>query len=127
MSRRTWLVSVSIVGHLAIGVGLFASGIWKLEKLESDSRLAGIGVMTFAQAGGGGPADLPEPKFEKKKKPETEKKVVDKNVQWDRRVDADVKPKTAAIDETGGTGGSEGPGKGPGIGPGEGEGPAGGV
>ena len=58
MSRRTVLVSVSIVGHLAIGIGLFASGVWKLEKLESDARAPAIGMMTPA-LGGGGQQDLP--------------------------------------------------------------------
>ena len=62
MSRK-WLVSVSIVGHLAVGVGLFASGIWKLEKLESDHRMASIGMMVPSLASGGGQQDLPEHKF----------------------------------------------------------------
>jgi TonB family protein len=116
MSRRTWLVSVSIVGHVAIGVGLFASGIWKLERLESDNRLAGIGVMTPSQSMGGSPADLPEPKF--KKKEQTEKKIV-KDVQWEKRV---AKDDSKAKNETkGGTGNGEGDGKGDDKGPGDGK------
>jgi TonB family protein len=114
MSRRTWLVSVSIVGHLAIGVGLFASGIWKLEKLESDHRMAGIGIMVPTMASGG-QQDLPEHKFVKKEK--AEKKVV-KDVQWDKRVETDDKPKVVATAEIG-DGEGDGPGKGPGKGPGD--------
>src|SRR5687767_4340389 len=113
MSRRTWLVSVSIVGHLAIGIGLFASGVWKLERLESDHRIAAIGVMTQTQAGGGSP-DLPEPKFEKKKR-EEEKKVV-KDVQWDKRVEKSEEKKSV---EKSGDGEGEGPGEGKEKGPGK--------
>ena len=64
--RRTTLVTVSIAGHFAVALGLYAAGIWKIERLESDHRLAGIGVMTPTQAAGGSPADLPAPKFVKK-------------------------------------------------------------
>lgn len=115
MSRRTWLVSVSIVGHLAIGVGLFASGIWELERLESDHRIAAIGVMTQSQAGGGGPGDLPEQKLEKKKKEQEPEKKIVKDVQWD------PKAKKPEVEEksTTGTGGGEGDEVGPGkdVGP----------
>lgn len=115
MSRRTWLVSVSVVGHLAVAFGLWASGVWKIEKLDSDYRMAGIGIMTPIMASGGGPQDLPAQKFLKKEK--TEKTVV-KNVQWDKRVDVEDKPKASATtsDEPGD---GEGPGKGPGKGPGD--------
>jgi TonB family protein len=115
MSRK-WLVSVSIVGHLAVGVGLFASGVWELEKLESDHRMAGIGIMV-PTASGGGQQDLPEHKFVKKEK--AEKKVV-KDVQWDKRVDRDDKPKVAETKaEEPGDGEGEGPGIGSGKGPGD--------
>lgn len=114
MSRRTWLVSVSIVGHLAIGVGLFASGIWKLERLESDHRIAAIGVMTQSQAGGGGPGDLPEPKLEKKRREkdqEVEKKIV-KDVQWDPKTKKpEVEEKKSTAPGGGGEGDEVGPGK----------------
>ena len=113
MSRRTWLVSVSIVGHLAVGIGLFASGVWKLEKLESDNRLAGIGVMTPTLASGGNPGALPEHTFKKKEK--VEKKVV-KGVQWDKKNVVDDKPKIA---QTEGEGEGEGVGKGNGKAPGD--------
>jgi TonB family protein len=119
MSRRTWLISVSVVGHLAVGVGLFASGVWKIEKLDSDSRMASIGIMTPVMASGGGPQDLPAPNFVKKEK--TEKKVVT-NVQWDKRVEDD-KAKDKKLSESGEEPGEgEGPGKGKGKGPGDQEG-----
>lgn len=115
MSRRTVLVSVSIVGHLAIGFGLFASGIWKLEKLDSDYRLAGIGVMVPPVAAGGSPEALPEAKFVKK--PPQDKRIA-KNVQWDKRVEPND-PKPAAT--TGEPGNGLGTGTGESIGPGDGD------
>ena len=111
MSRRTWLVSVSIVGHLAVGVGLFASGIWKLEKLDNDSRMAGIGIMTPMMSSGGSPADLPAPKFQKKEKQD---KKIAKNVQWDKRVERADKPAISETSDEPGNG--EGKGKGPNTG-----------
>ncbi|MDQ3368633.1 MAG: TonB family protein [Myxococcota bacterium] len=76
MSRRTWLVSASIAAHLAVGVGMFATGVWRLERLESDHRLAGIAVMA-PPAPSGSPAELPAPQF----KPKQQRKVVKEPVQ----------------------------------------------
>lgn len=107
MSRRTWLVSFSIIGNVGLGVGLWVSGMWKLERLESDRRLANIGVMTPSFASGGSP-ELPEVKFQKKQ-PKVEKKIV-KNVQWDKRV-VKEEPKLEAKTPGGGGDGPIGPGK----------------
>ena len=115
MSRRTVLVLVSILAHIGIGVGLFASGIWKLERLESDHRMAAIGVMTPSQLVGGSPAALPEPKLAKK----IVEKTVVKNVQWDRRVETKEQAKVAST-APGGDGDGDGDGDGPGKGPGRG-------
>jgi TonB family protein len=113
--RRTTLVTVSIVGHLAIGIGLYASGAWKLEKLEHDFKAPGIGIMTPSM-GGGGQQDLPKHEFKKKEK--VEKKIA-KDVQWDKRVETDKATAKVASEEPG-DGEGEGPGKGPGPGgPGE--------
>jgi TonB family protein len=113
MPRRTTLVTVSIVGHLAIGIGLFASGVWKLEKLDADIRTPPIGMMTPV-LGGGGQQDLPKHEFKKKER--LEKKVV-KDVQWDKHVVADKPQKK--LSETGEVGEGEGPGIGKGKGPGD--------
>jgi TonB family protein len=107
MPRRTWLVSVSIIGHVGLGVGLWVSGMWKLERLESDRRLANIGVMTPSLASGGSP-DLPEVKFQKKQ-PKVEKKIA-KNVQWDKRVVKEESKLESKVPGGGGDG-PEGPGK----------------
>lgn len=112
MPRRTALVTVSIAGHFAIGIGLFASGIWKLERLENDTRTAAIGIMTPVM-GGGGNEDRPKQEFKKKER--VEKKIA-KDVQWDKRVETD-KPVKALSDGESGNG--EGPSTGDGDGPGD--------
>jgi TonB family protein len=50
MSQR-WLIAVSGVAHLAIGVGLFVSGVWHLERVHADPVKHAISV----------PLSLPEP------------------------------------------------------------------
>jgi cysteine-rich repeat protein len=37
MSRR-WLIAVSLVAHLAVAVGLFISGVWRIERVRADGR-----------------------------------------------------------------------------------------
>ncbi|HLL24922.1 MAG TPA: energy transducer TonB [Kofleriaceae bacterium] len=115
--RRTTLVTVSIAGHFAVGIGLFATGVWKLERLEADRRVASIGIMIPTESAGGSPA-APAQTLEKKK----EKKRVAKNVQWDKTVERDDTP---VARETGGDGAGDGPGTGDDVGAGT-NGPPGG-
>lgn len=35
LMSRSWLIGVSVVVHAAVGVGLFASGVWKIEQVEA--------------------------------------------------------------------------------------------
>ena len=114
MSRRTVLVLVSILAHVGVGVGIFASGIWELERLESDYRMAAIGVMTPSQVAGGSPAAMPKPELQKKTI--VEKKIV-KNVQWEKRIDTNEQAKavaTTAGDDGNGDGDGDGDRKGTG-------------
>ncbi len=55
---------------------MFASGVWRLERLDSDYRLAGIAVMS-PPAPSGSPADLPAQKL----RPKLQKKIVKEPVQ----------------------------------------------
>ncbi len=55
---------------------MFASGVWRLERLDSDYRLAGIAVMS-PPAPSGSPADLPAQKL----RPKLQKKIVKDPVQ----------------------------------------------
>jgi TonB family protein len=43
MSRR-WLVAVSVIAHLCILIGVFVSGIWRLERLDAGRARFTVGV-----------------------------------------------------------------------------------
>jgi TonB family protein len=68
MSRRLWIIVVSVAAHIGVGVALFASGIWKLDRLETSGVHDTIGVLMMnAEEGSPPPAaqqkpKLPEPK-----------------------------------------------------------------
>jgi len=68
MSRRLWIIVVSVAAHIGVGVALFASGIWKLDRLESSGPAEALGVfIQNAEEGSPPPAaqqkpKLPEPK-----------------------------------------------------------------
>ncbi len=53
MSQR-WLIAVSGVAHLAIGVGLMVSGIWRLERVHADPVRSVITVPLSPPAPSGG-------------------------------------------------------------------------
>jgi TonB family protein len=107
--RRTTLVTVSIAGHFAVALGLYAAGIWKIERLESDHRLAGIGVMTPTQAAGGSPADLPAPKFVKKEQRKVIKEPHQPALMRDDVVAVSTSTNTKGNGEGTGTGENKGP------------------
>lgn len=63
MSRRLWIIVVSVAAHIGVGVALFASGIWRLDRLESAGARDVIGVlMTNADEGSPPPAPQHKPK-----------------------------------------------------------------
>jgi TonB family protein len=65
-SRRFWFISCSIAGHLALGIGVFASGVWRVERLDPDRRsLSTLAVLAQA-APSGGSVSLPTPRLEPK-------------------------------------------------------------
>jgi protein TonB len=113
---RTWLVTVSIGAHFAVGVGLFATGVWDLEKLESDYRMAGIGMMTPTQTSGGSPAELPAHSFKRKQQP----KRIAKGPVQPTKAPEDEAAAQAATAATSGTGNGLGDGTGTQTGSGEG-------
>jgi TonB family protein len=121
MSRRPtrfWLISISIAAHFAVGLGLFAAGVWRLEKLESDYRMAGIGLMVPSIEGGGSPAALPAHKFQKKPT-RTAAKDPHQPVKREDKLDSNEQKTREPGDEDGeGTG--DGKGKGDAKGTGEG-------
>ncbi len=69
-SRRLWFISVSIVGHLAVGIGVYASGVWRIERLDADHRsMSTLAVLAQAAPSGGGPVALPKVDLKPKPKP----------------------------------------------------------
>lgn len=74
MTRR-WLISVSLVAHVALGVVLFATGVWRIEKLDGQRADLALAVMLPPAAPEGGPPAGEKPKDPQKQPPK--KKVED--------------------------------------------------
>lgn len=122
MSRRFWMVTISIAAHAALGAGVFISGVWKLERLDPErSSLAAIGVM-MAPDQGGSPAPA-APKVELAKQPTRiarDLTQITKTPPEPAKV-ADATPASGSGDDTGsgaGSGTGSGAGSGSGLGSG---------
>jgi cysteine-rich repeat protein len=118
MSRR-YLIIVSVAGHLAIALGLFISGIWKIERLDYNHRLTlTLGAMMPLGDGGGGEGDdaQKEKKKQPKKKEKKHEKTVVKEPRQVEKLDRD-KPVEDADSTGGGGGGGIGDTEGPTVGP----------
>jgi len=69
MTRR-WLITISLLAHVGLGIGLFVTGVWRLERLDHQHKASlSLGVMLppGAEPEGGAAAAAPE-KLAKKKK-----------------------------------------------------------
>lgn len=124
MSRR-YLIIVSVAAHVAVGLGLFIAGVWKIERLDYRHRVSlSLGAMMPPGEMGGGEGDKDDAKApekqKQKKEPKREKTKVDLR-QVEKVEKADDKPVEVALEATGG-GGGIGDGEGPGVGPGTGGG-----
>jgi TonB family protein len=58
MSKR-WLIAVSGVAHLAVGVGLFVTGVWRLDRLHADPLRSELVLSQSQPAPAGGPVATP--------------------------------------------------------------------
>jgi len=68
MSRRLWIIVISVAAHIGVGVALFASGIWKLDRLESPGVRGTIGVpLINPDEGSPPPAAQQKPKLPERK------------------------------------------------------------
>jgi hypothetical protein len=121
---RKVLVTSSIGIHIGVAFGLFAAGVWKLERLDARERPIDLAVAPQPDDGGGSPPGSPAPELKKKKKKPQEKTVVKEPVQpteIPKKLDADPTP--ANTDGNGsGSGGGSGNGSGSGTGTGSGNG-----
>jgi len=68
---RSWLIAVSGVAHLAIGVGLFVSGVWHLERVHADPVKHAIAVPLLPPAPSGSLASAVDVKITPKPHPHT--------------------------------------------------------
>jgi len=70
MSRRStkfWFITASVAGHVAFGIGVYASGIWNIDRLDRDKRsLASIALVTPPPPAPAGGMSLPKPEVEAK-------------------------------------------------------------
>ena len=121
MSRR-WLIPVSIVAHTAIGIALFVTGVWRLERLEPGRVDVALGVMLPPSEPEGGPPPGAKPKEAVKKRDETPvKKKVEETVQLEEKK-LETAPVPAVASTEIGTGEGSGSGTGTGTGTGSGSG-----
>ncbi len=114
MNRR-WLISVSLVAHLGLGILLFATGVWRIQRLDGGRADLALAVMLPPAAQEGGPPPGEKPK-DARKKTEIEKKLV-KNLQPEPKA-LEATPIASTLPGTG-----EGSGSGSGIGSGSGSSP----
>lgn len=105
--RRTAFILGSILLHAALGVGVFASGIWNIERLDSNFRSSpGLAVLMPPMPAPSGSPDLPKVQIEKK-----QKKVVKDPVQPTVHDDTQTKPaEVPSITSGSGTGSGSGSG-----------------
>ena len=108
MTQRRWLVLVSLVVHVGLAIGLFASGVWRIERLDPEHRgLASLAVMMPPPAPEGGPTSSFNPKLV----PKVKKRIV-KDVQLPPKETA---PQVAETTAPAGTGEGSGTGTGSGA------------
>ena len=115
MNRR-WLITASLLAHAGLGIGLFAAGVWRIERLDNSYKASlALGVMMppGAEPEGGSSKAAAE-------KPEKKKRVVKDAQPVPKEVKA---PQIAAAETTR----ELGDGAGKGSGSGDTDGPPGGV
>lgn len=99
-TRRTAFILGSILIHAGLGVGVFASQVWGIERLDGTFKSSpGLAVMMPLPESGGAPK-LPEVKIEKK-----QKQVVTETVQLTPKEDVPTKPADLPPTQTTGSGG----------------------
>lgn len=114
MTRRYWLIVISVVAHLGIGIGVFATGVWDIERLDSDFKLAGIAVMSPPAPPAGAPASAHPKNITPKPKRVIPKEVTQRPVVPPVREEVTTTPANTTSTGTGtgpGTGDIDGPGE----------------
>ncbi len=111
-NRRTAFILGSILLHAGLDIGVFASGVWDIERLDSNFRSSpGLAVLMPPMPAPSGAPDLPKVEIEKKPK-----KTVKDPVQLTVKDDTQTKP--ADVPTSGsGAGSGSGPGSATDVGP----------
>lgn len=124
MMTRHWLIGVSLVAHVGVAVGLFVTGIWRLERLDHEHRAA-IGLAVLAPPPPpppeGGPAAAAPPQVT----PKAKRRIV-RDTQ-PVRPQPDATPELALASTATGSGQGAGSGQGTGFEGGDPDGIEGGV
>jgi TonB family protein len=93
-SKRSLFVLGSILVHTGLGVGVFASGVWEIERLDGAGRISSFAVILPPMpAPAGGTPNIAEVKIERK-----QKRVVKETVQLTKP--DDTQTKTAEVPTT---------------------------
>ena len=122
MTRR-WLIPVSIATHAGIGIFLFATGVWRMERLEPGRVDVALGVMLPPAEPEGGPPPGAKPKEAvKKDKDVPVKKKPDEIVQPEKKLETAPVPAIVSTEIGSGSGSGSGSGTGSGTGSGSGSG-----
>jgi TonB family protein len=122
MTRR-WLIPVSIAAHAGLGIFLFATGVWRLERLEPGRVDVALGVMLPPSEPEGGPPPGQKPKDAvKKDKDAPVKKKPDEIVQPEKKLETAPVPAVVSTEIGAGSGSGSGSGTGSGTGSGSGSG-----
>jgi len=120
MSRtsRRWLIIVSLSAHAALAVGIFVTGVWKIERLDYRHRVSlTVGAMLPPGEAGGGDGDRAPEKKQEPKRDKPKKVAKDPH-----QVAPKVAEAPAALAASVGEGDGEGDGDGDQVGPGTGGG-----
>jgi TonB family protein len=106
MSRR-WLIAVSTVAHVVVGVGLFTTGVWQIQQLDRPRSRLELGTQPPPPPppAGGPVAATPAPEIKRKPKKTKVEATVQPPVQPDQPA-----PEVPSVGEHPGP---EGPGDGP--------------
>src|SRR5687767_5826993 len=117
MTRRFWFITVSLGAHLAAGVAIYISGVWRVDRLDYEHQsIATPAVMAPPPPPSGGGENLPAQRVDAK----PPRKIVTTITQPPPEKPPEMTP-TATTATTIGTGTTTGPGTpGPG-GPGTGD------
>lgn len=111
MSKRFWIISISIAAHVVVFTIAFVTNIWRIDRLDAQRSSFNLAVMLPPPAPSGGPAPGEKPKDDAPKPPP---KHVTQDLVQPPKIEAKQPDKVATADTSGGgIGDKHGPGTNP--------------